>query len=152
MAKAKRVFEVAKELGVTSKAIVVKCQAEGVPDITNHMSTVKVGLEVTIKEWFGDAAQVATATAIETTDKVDLAKARKGVRRRKATEKSTEPEPALTSPCSIASAKRARNVATSGLKPGVLTLARLLAITPMAASAAPIPLSAVCNTDERDMI
>ena len=52
MAKAKRVFQVAKGLGVDSKAIVAKCQAEGVPGITNHMSTVKVGLEATINEWF----------------------------------------------------------------------------------------------------
>ena len=53
MAK-KRVFELAKELGVKSKAIVEKCQDEGVPGITNHMSTVKTGLEMTIREWFGE--------------------------------------------------------------------------------------------------
>lgn len=81
MAKAKRVFQVAKQLGVSSKAIVEKCTAEGVPDITNHMSTVKVGLEATIHEWFGDVANLAQ-TAVETTGKVDMAKARKGVRRR----------------------------------------------------------------------
>ena len=81
MAKAKRVFQVAKQLGVSSKAIVEKCSAEGVPDITNHMSTVKVGLEATIHEWFGDAANEAH-TAVETAEKVDLTKARKGVRRR----------------------------------------------------------------------
>ncbi len=87
MAKAKRVFQVAKQLGVSSKAIVEKCTAEGVPDVTNHMSTVKVGLEATIHEWFGDAA-AQTQTAVETAEKVDLTKARKGVRRR-ATAKST---------------------------------------------------------------
>ena len=90
MAKAKRVFQVAKELGVTSKAIVAKCQAEGVPDITNHMSTVKVGLEVTVHEWFAEAAsgEAGSHTAVETAEKVDLSKARKGVRRRKATQKT----------------------------------------------------------------
>ena len=56
MAKAKRVFQVAKELGVTSKAIVSKCEAEGVPGITNHMSTVSPGLAATIREWFGDGS------------------------------------------------------------------------------------------------
>lgn len=83
MPKAKRVFEVAKELGVSSKAIVDKCQAEGVPDVVNHMSTVKLGLVQTIREWFS-AGQ--TATAIETAEKVDLAKARRARRRRAAAE------------------------------------------------------------------
>jgi translation initiation factor IF-2 len=82
LAKAKRVFEVAKGLGVTSKAIVVKCQAEGVPDITNHMSTVKLGLEATVREWFSESHQTVTAT--ETTDHVDLVKAKAKPRRRAA--------------------------------------------------------------------
>ena len=56
MAKVRRVFEIAKELSVASKAIVEKCKAEEVPGITNHMSTVKMGLEATIKQWFGSAA------------------------------------------------------------------------------------------------
>ena len=99
MAKAKRVFEIAKELGVASKAIVEKCNAEGVPGITNHMSTVKIGLVQTINEWFAVAeeSQVATATtiAVEVADKVDIKKAR--ARRRKTTKKE-EPkavEPAV---------------------------------------------------------
>lgn len=85
MAKVRRVFEIAKELGVASKAIVAKCTAEGVPGISNHMSTVKVGLEATIKEWFNEAAskEVVASTAVETADKVDLTKARKARRRRK---------------------------------------------------------------------
>ncbi len=91
MAKPKRVFQVAKELGVTSKAIVEKCVAEEVPGITNHMSTVKVGLEATIHEWFSDAPEVESPhTAVETADKVDLTKARKGVRRRKAKSKTAD--------------------------------------------------------------
>jgi len=100
LAKAKRVFEVAKELGVKSKVIVEKCEAEGVPGITNHMSTVKVGLEQTIHEWFGDQSG-GTATAVETADKVDLdkAKAKKAARKKaaaatpkaKAAKKKAEP-------------------------------------------------------------
>jgi translation initiation factor IF-2 len=81
LAKARRVFEIAKELGVVSKAIVDKCQAEGIPGITNHMSTVKLGLEATIKEWF-HAANGGTATAVETAEKVDPDKVR--ARRRRA--------------------------------------------------------------------
>ena len=68
---AKRVHEIAKELGIDSKAIVKKCQAEGIPEsvIKNHMSTVSAGLEVSIREWFtaGD-----NSTAIETSEKVEL--------------------------------------------------------------------------------
>lgn len=93
MAKQKRVFEVAKELSVDSKVIVAKCQAEGVPGITNHMSTVKLGLEATIHEWFGEGAGGGIATAVETAEKVDLSKARKTTRSR-ARAKAPAPAPA----------------------------------------------------------
>ena len=78
---AKRVFEIAKELSVQSKAIVNKCQAEEIPGIKNHMSSVSAGLEATIREWFrdaGEATQTAEAggTAVETSAKVDLARAK----------------------------------------------------------------------------
>ncbi len=71
---AKRVFELAKELGVQSKAVVEKCHAEGIPAdvIKNHMSTVSVGLEATIRDWFGEGG----GTAVETATKVDLKKVR----------------------------------------------------------------------------
>jgi translation initiation factor IF-2 len=92
LAKAKRVFEVAKELGVDSKAIVEKCLAEGVPDIKNHMSTVKVGLYVTIKEWFSAAE---SSTAIEQAEKVDIEKVRRPARRKaKASSKASSPSSA----------------------------------------------------------
>ena len=97
MAKAKRVYEIAKEMGVKSKAIVEKCQAEGVPGIENHMSTVKIGLVQTIHEWFGDQGEGGVATAIETAEKVDLKKVRKKAARKKtkaAAPKPAEPEPA----------------------------------------------------------
>ena len=70
---AKRVFEIAKELSVKSKAIVLKCEAEGIPNITNHMSSVSAGLEATIREWFGENEK---HTAVETAAKVDLDKVR----------------------------------------------------------------------------
>ena len=61
MAKARRVFEIAKELNVPSKTIIDKCNAEGVPGIINHMSVVKIGLEATIREWFSSSHQTTTA-------------------------------------------------------------------------------------------
>ena len=82
LAKARRVFEIARELGVASKAVVEKCQAEGVPDIKGHMSAVKLGLEQTIREWFSEEHQ--PETAVETSEHVDLEGARKAARRRPA--------------------------------------------------------------------
>lgn len=71
-----RVFEIAKQLGVKSKAVVEKCHAEGIPAdvIKNHMSTVSLGLEQTIREWF--ANEEGAHTAVEQADKVDLEKVR----------------------------------------------------------------------------
>lgn len=84
---AKRVFEIAKELSVKSKAIVDKCEAEGIPNITNHMSSVSAGLEATIREWFS-ASEAASGTAVETAERVDLEKVRAPARR-KATKKAS---------------------------------------------------------------
>ena len=78
-AATKPVHKIAKELGVDSKAIVAKCQAEGIPGIENHLSKVKIGLEMTIREWF---SETNNTTAVETADKVDLATVKKSRRRR----------------------------------------------------------------------
>jgi len=83
LAKAKRVFELAKELGVKSKAIVEKCKAEGVGDVTNHMSTVKLGLEMTIREWFAASDEESEHHAVETSERVDLDKVRAPKRARR---------------------------------------------------------------------
>ena len=77
---AKRVFEIARELGVKSKAITEKCAAEGVPNMNNHMSSVSAGLEATIREWF--SSELASGTAVETTAHVDIEKVRSKPRRR----------------------------------------------------------------------
>jgi translation initiation factor IF-2 len=76
----RRVFNIAKDLGIAPKAIVEKCHAEGISDsvIKNHMSTVSAGLEATIREWFSSAS---AATAIETAGKVDLEKVKAKPRR-----------------------------------------------------------------------
>ena len=63
-----RVFQLAKELGVDSKDIVAKCQAEEIPDITNHMSTLSAGLSATIREWFSEGHGAGAATAVETAE------------------------------------------------------------------------------------
>ena len=127
MAK-KRVFELAKELGVKSKAIVEKCEAEGVPGITNHMSTVKTGLEMTIREWFASAEGEAggqaepeadtgaaeqaegSQTAVETAEPVDISKARKAQRRKKAAKKAEDQdqEQGGTATATAPRSKRAR--------------------------------------------
>jgi len=88
---AKRVFEIAKELGVASKAIVSKCHDEGIPSdvIKNHMSSVSAGLEATIRDWFGGGG----GTAIETAERVDIEKVRAKPRRKAAKAKAKRATP-----------------------------------------------------------
>lgn len=91
MAKQKRVFEIAKEIGVDSKVIVAKCHAEGIEEavIKNYQSAVSAGLEATIREWFSDHA--ASSTAIETAEKIDISTAKKTTsKKRKKTDGETE--------------------------------------------------------------
>ncbi|MDD5135137.1 MAG: translation initiation factor IF-2 N-terminal domain-containing protein, partial [Phycisphaerae bacterium] len=83
-----RVHLLAKELGVKSKAIIEKCQAEGL-DIQNHMSTVSAGLSATIREWFSEGEHT---TAVEVAAPVDLKKVR--VKKKK----KTSPEPKTEKP------------------------------------------------------
>ncbi len=72
MAK-KKIFELAKELGVRSKTIVEKCKAEGLEDyVKTHMSPVSAGLEETIRDWFSVDETAAEHTAVETTEHVDI--------------------------------------------------------------------------------
>ena len=64
-----KVHELAKELGVSSKDIVARCQSEDIASIVNHLSPVSVGLALTVREWFPSSAasaQTATATATVT--------------------------------------------------------------------------------------
>ena len=85
---ATRVFEIARELGVTSKVVLAKCRAEGL-EIKNHMSTVSAGLEATIREWFSEGK--SSRTAVETSTHVDLDTARKEAKkaRRRPRKKAT---------------------------------------------------------------
>ncbi len=93
-----RIFEIAKELGIKSKAIVEKCHAEGIPKdvIKNHMSTVSIGLEQTIREWFAPTDDADSPhTAVEKTEKVDIEKVRENKpRKAKAKAKAVAIKPA----------------------------------------------------------
>lgn len=72
-----RVHHIAKQLGVNSKDIVKKCADEGVDGIVNHQSSVSAGLSATIAEWFSEAADAKLlSSAVETSAKVDVTKAR----------------------------------------------------------------------------
>ena len=86
---AKRVYTLAKEIGVNSKAIVAKCQNEGLADtVKNHMSTLSAGLEATIREWFSEAHEAGTA--VEVGEKVDVAAAKlRAQKKRKKRKKKT---------------------------------------------------------------
>jgi len=93
---AKRVFELSRELGVTSKMVLDKCRAEGL-DVKNHMTMLSAGLEATIREWFSDAQ--GQSTAVETAEHVDLDTARKRTvaqrRRKKPVEAAAPAEQAV---------------------------------------------------------
>ena len=92
--KSLRVHQLGKELGVGSKAIIAKCEAEGVPGITSHQSVVKLGLAATVREWFADAAGIeAKGTAVEESEKIDPAKLKKP-RRKAATKAKAKPKAA----------------------------------------------------------
>jgi len=95
---ATRVHLLAKELGVKSKAIVQKCQAEGL-DVNNHMSTISAGLAATIREWFSEGEHVTT---VETTEKVDLKKVRVRKKRKKVVKKDEPPARAQEAPETLA--------------------------------------------------
>ncbi|MHC4306235.1 MAG: translation initiation factor IF-2 [Planctomycetota bacterium] len=81
-----RVFELARELGVTSKDLIAKCEAEGIPKITNHMSTMSLGLAATVREWFGEG-QSTVSTAVELAPKVDVVRARAKAKKKVAKKK-----------------------------------------------------------------
>jgi len=93
-----RVHQIAKELGVASKDVVKKCEDEGIPSVTNHMSTLSAGLAATIREWFASSAS-NVATAVQTAAPVDVDKARKKAKK-KARKKPVKgaPDPASETP------------------------------------------------------
>ena len=71
-----RVFQLAKQLGVSSKDVVEKCKSEDVPGITNHMSAVSLGLAETIREWFSNESAGNVTIAVQAAPPVDVVIAR----------------------------------------------------------------------------
>ncbi|MFM1805268.1 MAG: translation initiation factor [Planctomycetota bacterium] len=59
-----KVHQLAKELGVSSKDVVARCQAEEIPDIVNHLSPVSAGLALTVREWFAGSAEGESTVAV----------------------------------------------------------------------------------------
>ena len=75
MAKGIRVNQLAKELGVESKAILAKCREEGLGDkVPNHMSVLSLGLAETVREWFSSmGSDAGGGTAVQTAPAVEVA-------------------------------------------------------------------------------
>ena len=127
---ATRIFELAKELGVKSKAIIAKCRAEGIPEtsVKNHMASVSAGLEATIREWFTQTdAQHSDGTAVETAEKVDIEKVKVPVRRHakaKKASKTVQPAAEAQSP--------AQTEAAEAQGPGQVAVAEALSAGPTA--------------------
>ncbi len=83
--KKKKIFEIAKELGVESKVIVEKCRAEEVEGIKDHMTAVSVGLEATIREWFSTGEH---KNVVEHAAKVDVEAIKAPAKKRAAAKKA----------------------------------------------------------------
>src|SRR3954468_10674434 len=76
-----RVNELAKELGVESKAILAKLKSEGLGDAApNHMSRISFGLAESVREWF---AHSGGGTAVETAPPVEAVKTKRAPSRSK---------------------------------------------------------------------
>ena len=95
-----RISQLAKELGVTSKDVVEKCQREQIEGVSSAASTVSVGLSLTIREWFSGAAG---GTAVETAEKVDVVEAKKRATTSKTSKKKKGDDAAGDAPTPTAS-------------------------------------------------
>ena len=92
MAAGIRVNQLAKELGVESRAILQKLRDEGLGDqAPNHMSVLKLGLAASVREWFSSGGEGGGGTAVETAPPVEAAVKTKARPRRKAPAKAEEP-------------------------------------------------------------
>jgi translation initiation factor IF-2 len=89
-----RVNELAKELGVESKAILAKLKSEGLGDAApNHMSRISLGLAESVREWFAHGAG-GVSTAVETSAPVDVATVAKPAKPRTRKKKAGDDTPA----------------------------------------------------------
>ncbi len=124
MAKGKRISEIAKDLGIPAKDVISKCKAEGIPDtmVKSHASVVSAGLELSIREWFGSGT---VATAVETTQHVDVAKIK------------AKPAPRAKKPAAAGDDDAPANGASSAMT--AAPSAANLRITTTPAAPAPVP-------------
>lgn len=134
-----RVNALAKELGVESKAILLKLKEEGLGDAApNHMSVISLGLAESVREWF--SASHGTGTAIETAAPVALAeKPKPATRRRKKTEAAAE-QPSEQKP-ELADSAAATATEAPPAKPGRAAVKRIPPPSSAAPPAAPAPVS-----------
>jgi translation initiation factor IF-2 len=137
---AKRIHDIAKELGISSKVIIDKCVAEGVPAeaVKNHMAVVKAGLEASIREWFSSGG---VATAIESTEHVDAESLKPKPARRKARPVEAPPdEPLATEPAPASGGESAPTVEVKDVPPAPrpAPIDEPVAHTPAPAPAAPL--------------
>lgn len=148
---AKRVFELARELDVTSKVVLTKCRAEGL-DIKNHMSTVSAGLEATVREWFTEGA--GGGTAVETAEHVDLKKAHAAAKKTRRRAKEVAAPPPAEAPEPAPDEPQVSGVEVEAEAPEALPVAEAPVIEPVAeAPAAPAaieepPVEEVAVTEE----
>jgi translation initiation factor IF-2 len=92
LSKGIRVNQLAKELGVESKAILAKCREEGLAEkVPNHMSVLSLGLTETVREWFSNSGG-GVSTAVEIAPPVETVAKSKAKRPIKRVEISPPPE------------------------------------------------------------
>lgn len=128
MAEKMRVHILAKQLNVSSKAVLLKCVAEGL-DVKNHMTALGPGLEATIREWFSEGSH---ATTIETADRVDLKKVRV---RKPRVKRQTVASGAVTSDTMTLAVEEP--LVEEGTEPAGLALAEVTAPAPVKESPEP---------------
>lgn len=75
---------------MASKDIIAKCEAEDIPGVTNHMSTVSLGLAATVREWFGESADESATTSVETAPPVNINEARAKAKKRSTKKKAAK--------------------------------------------------------------
>lgn len=141
-----RVHILAKELNVTSKAIMDKCRAEGL-DVKNHMTVLSAGLEATIREWFSEGEHQTTE---ETTERVNLDKIRTKRRRKKEAEaEATAAEGAVAeAPASVEPAREEAVEPAVTEVPTPVAEAAPVVETPPAAPEAEVPASVTAVPSE----
>jgi translation initiation factor IF-2 len=101
LAKGIRVNQLAKELGVESKAILARLKAEGLGEAApNHMSVISLGLAESVREWFPAGSGGGVATEVEPPEEKKPKALRKG-RGKKASETADDEAPAEAVPAVV---------------------------------------------------